>query len=89
MLESRSFMRENLTIMIDPFSDFLSLMGARSVISGGLVAGGAWAINFPRANTVKFWGVARGSCWILFEGDKDPITCDAHSSSWFSDRTGA
>jgi AraC-like DNA-binding protein len=77
MLESRGFMRENLTIMIDPFSDFLSLMGARSVISGGLVAGGAWAINFPRANTVKFWGVARGSCWILFEGDKDPIRIES------------
>src|ERR1700722_7449671 len=77
MLESRSFMRENLTIMIDPFSDFLSLMGARSVISGGLVAGGAWAINFPRANTLKFWGVARGSCWILFEGDKDPIRIES------------
>ena len=77
MLESRSFMRENLTIMIDPFSDFLSLMGARSVISGGLVAGGAWAINFPRANTVKFWGVARGSCWMLFEGDTAPIRIES------------
>ena len=77
MLESRGFMRQNLTIMIDPFSDFLSLMGARSVISGGLVAGGAWAINFPRANTIKFWGVARGSCWILFEGDKAPIRIES------------
>ncbi len=47
-------------MMIDPFSDFLSLMGARSVISGGLVAGGAWAINFPRANTVKFLGRGTG-----------------------------
>lgn len=77
MLESRGFMRQNLAIMIDPFSDFLSLMGARSVISGGLVAGGAWAINFPRADTIKFWGVARGSCWILFEGDSAPIRIES------------
>ncbi|WP_233836618.1 AraC family transcriptional regulator [Paraburkholderia sp. ZP32-5] len=63
--------------MIDPFSDFLSFMGARSVISGGLVAGGAWAIKFPRANTVKFWGLARGSCWILFEGDQQPIRIES------------
>jgi AraC-like DNA-binding protein len=77
MLESRHFMRKNLIIMIDPFSDFLSLMGARSVISGGLVAGGAWAINFPRANTVKFWGVARGNCWILFEGDQNPVRIES------------
>jgi len=70
-------MRQNLTIMIDPFSDFLSLMGARSVISGGLVAGGRWAINFPRADTIKFWGVARGSCWMQFEGDKAPLRIES------------
>jgi AraC-like DNA-binding protein len=73
MLESRYFLRQNLAIMLDPFSDFLSLMSARSIMSGGLVAGGAWAINFPRADTVKFWGVVRGGCWLLFEDDKAPI----------------
>ncbi|MBN3725579.1 AraC family transcriptional regulator [Burkholderia sp. Ac-20379] len=62
---------------IDPFSDFLGLMGTRSVVSGGLTAGGAWAIRFPRANTVKFWGVVRGQCWILFEGDSAPIRIES------------
>ncbi|MEK6346283.1 MAG: AraC family transcriptional regulator, partial [Burkholderia sp.] len=70
-------MRENPGMLIDPFSDFLSLMGTRSVVSGGLVAGGAWAIAFPRANTVKFWGVVRGHCWIRFEGDTEPIRIES------------
>jgi AraC-like DNA-binding protein len=63
--------------MLDPFSDFLSLMSARSIISGGLIAGGAWAINFPRADTIKFWGVVRGSCWLLFEDDKTPVRIES------------
>lgn len=70
-------MRENPRMTIDPFSNFLGLMGTRSVISGGLVAGGAWAIHFPRADTVKFWGVVRGHCWILFEGDTEPIRIES------------
>lgn len=57
----------------DPFSDFLHLVSARSVISGGLVAGGSWAIAIPPPDTIKFWGVARGSCWLLFDGEAAPI----------------
>ncbi|WP_031364504.1 AraC family transcriptional regulator [Caballeronia sordidicola] len=63
--------------MLDPFSDFLSLMSARSIITGGLVAGGTWAINFPRSDMVKFWGVVRGSCWLLLEEDSAPVRVEA------------
>ena len=77
MLESRDLLRQNPSIMLDPFSDFLNLMNARSIISGGLVAGGAWAINFPRADTVKFWGVVRGSCWLLLEDDTAPVRIES------------
>src|ERR1700712_6131806 len=57
----------------DPFSDFLHLVSARSVMSGGLVAGGSWAIAIPAPDTIKFWGVARGSCWLSFEGEPGPV----------------
>jgi AraC-like DNA-binding protein len=77
MLESLQFLRQNLNIMLDPFSDLLSLMSARSIISGGLLAGGAWAINFPRTDTIKFWGVVRGSAWLLLEGDEAPIRIES------------
>ncbi|WP_051781481.1 AraC family transcriptional regulator [Janthinobacterium agaricidamnosum] len=60
-------------MMNDPFSDFLQIMDARSIMSGGLVAGGSWAINFPPSERVKFWGVMRGSCWLLMEGAETPV----------------
>ncbi|OCJ07745.1 AraC family transcriptional regulator [Rhizobium sp. AC27/96] len=57
----------------DPFSDFLNLISARSVLSGGLVAGGPWAIAIPPPDKIKFWGVVRGNCWLLIEGEAAPI----------------
>ncbi|WP_158884397.1 AraC family transcriptional regulator [Rhodanobacter sp. L36] len=49
---------------VDPFSDVLDLIRAKSVVSGSLVAGGAWSIRFPPSDLVNFWGVARGECWV-------------------------
>ncbi|TDV39419.1 AraC family transcriptional regulator [Paraburkholderia caballeronis] len=63
--------------MADPFSDFLSLMRARSVVSGELIAGGAWAIDFPPTGTIKFWGVMRGRASLLFDGDDAPTGIEA------------
>jgi AraC-like DNA-binding protein len=61
---------------IDPFSDILRFMRAHSVLSSGLVAGGSWAIRFPPSARIKFWGVARGGCWLL-PADAPPIRLDA------------
>ncbi len=57
----------------DPFSDVLNLIRAKSVISGSLVAGGAWAIRFPPSGLTNFWGVARGECWCLTEAGDAPL----------------
>jgi AraC-like DNA-binding protein len=73
MLEILRFLRDRLIMQNDPFSDFLHLVSARSVMSGGLVAGGAWAIAVPPPETIKFWGVARGSCWLSIDGEAEPI----------------
>lgn len=59
---------------LDPFSDLLRLLSARSVISGGLIAGGAWAIAIPPSGQIKFWGIVRGGCWLVLEGQEAPIT---------------
>lgn len=59
--------------MTDPFSELLTFMQARSVMSGGLVAGGRWAIAFPPATQLKFWGVLRGTCWLKIKGESTPI----------------
>ena len=73
MFDLPIYMRESLIMKNDPFSDFLQLIRARSVMSGGLVTGGAWAIDIPPPDKIKFWGVLRGSCWLLVEGVQAPI----------------
>ena len=53
----------------DALSDVLRLVSAHSVVSGGLAAGGAWAIAFPAVGTINFFGILRGSCWLMHEGE--------------------
>lgn len=60
----------------DLVSELLELMNARSVLSGGLLAGGAWAIRFPASTHLKFWGIQRGRAWIVFE-DRPPLRAEA------------
>ena len=46
---------------MDPLSNVLGVVAARSVVSGTLYAGGRWAVRFPPANGIKFWGIVRGT----------------------------
>lgn len=69
-------MREN-PMSVDPFSDFLTLLETRSVLSGALQAGGHWAIRFPATDRLKFWGVLRGRCMLLLEGEAEAISVEA------------
>ena len=48
----------------DPLSDVLALVKAQSVVTGGLHAGGAWALRFPPPRQIKFYALAKGSCWL-------------------------
>ena len=73
MLDLPHYLRDRLGMHSDPLSEFLHFVNARSVMSGGLVAGGAWAIAIPAPDTIKFWGVARGSCWLSFDDEATPI----------------
>jgi AraC-like DNA-binding protein len=57
----------------DPFSDVLNLLRAKSVVSGTLVAGGAWSIRFPASDLINFWGIARGECWLVTESAETPL----------------
>ncbi len=57
----------------DPFSTILSLVEARAACAGGFTAGGAWAIAFPPPQTIKFFVIARGACWIAVEGQETPF----------------
>jgi AraC-like DNA-binding protein len=56
----------------DPFSDILMLTSARTVMTGGLRAGGRWALRFPAPTKLKFSAVVHGECWAAVDG-QEPI----------------
>jgi AraC-like DNA-binding protein len=57
----------------DPLSEVLYLVNARCLMSGGLIAGGAWARRFPRPDVIKFMAVAEGACWLIMEELEAPL----------------
>ena len=79
MLASPDFLRDrtdmHLTPVSDPMSEILDLLGARCLMSGGLMAGGDWSLRFQRPNAIKVMAVAKGGCLMLF-GDRPPVRLD-------------
>jgi len=53
---------------MDPLSDVLSLVKIRHYSSGGLETGGDWRIEFGRYESVRFYAVVSGECWLSVEG---------------------
>jgi AraC-like DNA-binding protein len=60
-------------MLIDPFSDILTLTSAEAVVTGGFIAGGRWAIRFPARDKIKFFAVVKGHCWVTLEGEPEPM----------------
>lgn len=58
---------------MDPLSDMLALVDARSVTSGRLYASGPWAVRLPPPERIKFTALVSGSCWLIMEGLPDPV----------------
>ncbi|NKF24737.1 AraC family transcriptional regulator [Solimonas marina] len=54
--------------VLDPVSDVLAALGARSVRATGLEASGPWALAFDGRARLKFVAVLRGRCWLLLPG---------------------
>lgn len=76
MLESASFYRDSTDMSTDPFSEILKFTSAESLVTGGFTAGGAWAIRFPAPEKIKFFAVVRGHCWVLIDGEPEPLRFD-------------
>jgi AraC-like DNA-binding protein len=77
MLVNPDYMRKNTDMSDDPFSDILTFADARSVVSGGFSAGGAWAIRFPPPDKIKFFALVKGSCLVAVDGEKSPFRMEA------------
>ncbi|MDQ0326421.1 AraC-like DNA-binding protein [Rhodopseudomonas julia] len=56
---------------MDPFSQVLAALGARSVRGTGLEAAGHWALAFDGRARLKFVAVTRGRCFLLLP-DRPP-----------------
>jgi AraC-like DNA-binding protein len=65
------------TASSDPFSDILRLANVQTVLSGGFVAGGSWAIRFPAPDKIKFFCVVKGNCWLSMDGEEEPVRVEA------------
>lgn len=72
MPQTLAFCRDRLTFM-DPLSEALSQVSARSAVFAGLKAGGPWAIDFPAPDGIKFNAVLEGECWLRVEGLPAPM----------------
>jgi len=77
MLENPYYLRDSTEMTADPFSDILKITNAQSVVSGGLTAGGPWAIRFPPPAKINFFGVVKGNCWLSIDGEEVPVCLEA------------
>lgn len=73
MIEIIAIICDSSVMLEDPFSSILSMVTARSAVSGGFTAGGAWAIRFSRPDRIKFFIAAKGECWLWIDGDENPV----------------
>lgn len=62
---------------MDPLSDVLSLLKPRSYASGGIDAGGDFAMKFGPHTGIKCYAVVSGQCWLAVEGVTDPASLTA------------
>jgi AraC-like DNA-binding protein len=76
MLEKSQYLRESSEMSADPLSDILQLTKAESLVTGGITAGGPWAIRFPAPSSIKFFAVLKGLCWVRIDGEAEPIRFD-------------
>ncbi|MDB6079028.1 MAG: AraC family transcriptional regulator, partial [Akkermansiaceae bacterium] len=76
MLGSSHYLRHRSEMAADPLSEILRLADARSVVSGGFTAGGAWAIRFPEMLKMKFCALVKGGCLLAIDGQKKPIRAE-------------
>jgi len=57
----------------DPFADVLRMTEAQSVLSGGIAAGGTWALHFPPPRQIVFSAIVKGGCWLRLDGQRQAV----------------
>ena len=54
---------------MDPLSDVLQLISARSYITSGQTAGACWSMRYPGFAGMKFIALRKGKLWFRLEED--------------------
>lgn len=72
----------------DPFSDILQMTEARSIVSGGVAAGGTWSLHIPAAGQLVFAAVLEGACWLRLDGHKRAVRLSAGDAGLLTGRKG-
>jgi AraC-like DNA-binding protein len=58
---------------VDPLSDVLSLLRPRTYRAGGFDLGGDFCIKFPQHESIKYYAVVSGQCWLAVAGVPEPV----------------
>ena len=72
----------------DPFSDILRMTQAKSIVSGGVAAGGRWSLHIPAAGQLVFAAIVKGGCWLRLDGHKKALRLEQGDVGLLSGRKG-
>ena len=72
----------------DPFADILRITEARSIVSGGVAAGGNWSLHLPPLGQVMFAAIVKGGCWLRLDGHREAIRLEEGDVGLLSGRDG-
>lgn len=72
----------------DPFSDILRMAEAQSIVSGGVAAGGTWALHVPASGQMAFCAIVKGACWLRLDGRKKAVRLEQGDVGLLSGREG-
>ena len=62
------FLSQSSKFGVDPLSEVLAALGARSIRRTRLEASGDWALGFPAQPRLKFVALIAGRCWVAAAG---------------------
>jgi AraC-like DNA-binding protein len=62
---------------MDPLSDVLSLLRPRTYRAGGFDLGVDFCIKFPKHESIKYYAVVSGRCWLTVEGVPEAVRLTA------------
>ena len=62
---------------MDPLSDVLSMLRPRTYRGGGFDLGGEFCIEFPKHESIKYYAVVFGHCWLTVEGVPEAVRLTA------------